>query len=118
MLTAKDLRLCFEWAMTFNKFARGTLMTRNLRLLILPALLIAFGCSSVSAGSPGDCVAYEPNGVQLTGRIVTKVFPGPPNYESVKEGDEPLVLPVSRKNIPDPDRSKRLGAERNSERRR
>lgn len=64
-------------------------MTRNLRSLILPGLLIAFGCSSVSAASPGDCVAYEPDSVQLTGRIVRKVFPGPPNYESVAEGDKP-----------------------------
>jgi hypothetical protein len=92
MLTVDDAQLCCEMRLhriSLQQYVRGTLMTKNRRLLILPALLIAFRCSSVSAASPGDCLPYEPNSVQLTGRIVRKVFPGPPNYESVKEGDKP-----------------------------
>ena len=53
------------------------------------ALLIAFFCSSVMAESLGDCLTYEKVTVQLTGRIVIRTFPGPPNYESIKEGDKP-----------------------------
>jgi hypothetical protein len=52
-------------------FARGRLMTRSLRLLILPTLLIEIFCT-VSAGSPGDCLSDERVSVQLTGRIIIK----------------------------------------------
>ena len=57
--------------------------------MTLAAILIAFFCSAVRAGSPGDCLTYEKATVQLTGRIVIKTFPGPPNYESIEQGDEP-----------------------------
>jgi hypothetical protein len=56
---------------------------------IVAALLIPFFLSSVMAESPGDCLNYEKVTVQLTGRIVIRTFPGPPNYESIKEGDKP-----------------------------
>jgi hypothetical protein len=65
------------------------LMTRTLRLSILLALPIAFCCTAVNAAPPGDCLSYEPARVKLTGRVISKVFPGPPNYESVKGGDKP-----------------------------
>ena len=35
------------------------------------------------------CLSYEPASVTLTGRVSLRVFPGRPNYESIKEGDEP-----------------------------
>ena len=35
------------------------------------------------------CFSYEAEGVQLTGTISKKTFPGPPNYESIRRGDEP-----------------------------
>ena len=57
--------------------------------MTLAALLIAFFCSSVMAESPGDCLTYEKVTVQLTGKILIKTVPGPPNYESIKEGDKP-----------------------------
>jgi len=38
--------------------------------------------------------------VKLTGTIISRTFPGPPNYESSKDGDEPetywlLVVPMA-----------------------
>jgi len=36
-----------------------------------------------------QCLDYEPSIVELTGTMKRVVFPGPPNYESVKGGDEP-----------------------------
>jgi hypothetical protein len=39
-----------------------------------------------------DCLEYEPATVQLRGRISRQVFPGPPNYDSVKAGDAPEVV--------------------------
>ena len=38
-----------------------------------------------------NCLAYEPVTVELTGTILRKTFPGPPNYESVARGDAPEV---------------------------
>lgn len=65
------------------------MLITNLRMLILPALLIMLLYDAASAQSPDDCLSYETRGVQLTGRIFKKIFPGPPNYESIKEGDRP-----------------------------
>jgi hypothetical protein len=38
------------------------------------------------------CQLYEPSLVQLTGTIIRRTFPGPPNYESVERGDKPEVV--------------------------
>jgi hypothetical protein len=46
-------------------------------LLMIPSLLFA------------ECLNYEPELVLLTGKIIRKTFPGRPNYESIKDGDEP-----------------------------
>jgi hypothetical protein len=34
-----------------------------------------------------SCLSYEPAIVTPSGTLVRKIFPGPPNYESVKKGD-------------------------------
>jgi hypothetical protein len=64
-------------------------MTTKRRFVILLVSMMAFGCASASAASGGDCLPYEPAIVKLTGKTFLKVFPGRPNYESIKEGDEP-----------------------------
>jgi hypothetical protein len=46
-------------------------------------LLVAGSCSFASAQK---CLEYGPR-VSLTGTLRAKVFPGPPNYESIKRGD-------------------------------
>lgn len=46
-----------------------------------------------------ECLSYEPAIVRLTGAIVERTFPGPPNYESIKKGDAPemaLILELNR----------------------
>jgi hypothetical protein len=48
------------------------------------ALTIA---AEVYAAQP--CLKYEPEVVELKGKVKRVVFPGRPNYESVKAGDEP-----------------------------
>lgn len=40
----------------------------------------------------GAPLRYEPNRVTLSGGIVEKTFPGPPNYEDVSEGDKPEAI--------------------------
>ena len=57
-------------------------MMRLLTLLLLAFINIA----------PGDahpqCLKCEPNTVTLEGSIYSKDFPGPPNYQSIRGGDE------------------------------
>jgi hypothetical protein len=72
-----------------EQLVRGIVMTTNLRVLFLLASMIAFGCATASAASQRDCLSYEPASVTLTGKVFLKVFPGRPNYETIKEGDEP-----------------------------
>lgn len=57
--------------------------------MILLASMMAFCCAPASAASRHDCLQYEPASVTLTGKVFLKVFPGRPNYESIKKGDEP-----------------------------
>lgn len=49
-------------------------------------LLIVF--IPVIAISENRIVYYEPKLVELTGTIKRLTFPGPPNYESIRKGDE------------------------------
>lgn len=43
----------------------------------------------VFAQSTKTKALYEPNITKLSGTIVRKTFPGPPNYNSIAEGDTP-----------------------------
>ena len=46
--------------------------------------------SPSSPHPPGPaCLRYEPDTVAIAGVLTRRTFPGRPNYESVKEGDEP-----------------------------
>ena len=47
-------------------------------------LLLGFGTTSMAAE---PCLTYEPSVVMLSGTVAVKVFPGPPNFESVENGD-------------------------------
>ena len=70
-----------------------------------PAALIAFvlltGANSSlgQTASKSACLSYGPAIVTLSGTLVRKTFPGPPNYESVSKGDKPetaLLLDLSK----------------------
>jgi hypothetical protein len=50
------------------------------------------------AQSGKDCLSYEPTVVKLTGVLISRTYPGPPEYASIRKGDEPetywlLALP-------------------------
>lgn len=78
-----------------------------MRLLFLTLLLLIGVSTSASAQ---ECLEYGPT-VSLTGTLRSKVFPGPPNYESIKRGDRAetamivrLAAPIcttSKEKIPD-----------------
>lgn len=64
---------------------------RPLAALLAVALLVA-GAALVAAAptqTPAAALRYEPAVVTLTGTLFLRTFPGPPNYEDVKKGDEP-----------------------------
>lgn len=65
-------------------------------LFLLPVLLVA----TVSGAAAQSCLSYESSDVKLSGKIKIMTFPGPPNYESVKKGDQPEVAWVLRLSKP------------------
>ena len=52
--------------------------------LLIPTLLLLVGFCAYASGQ--KCLEYGPT-VSLTGTLRSHVFPGPPNYESIKRGD-------------------------------
>lgn len=43
--------------------------------------------SSLARDTKNNIVHYEPDVVELSGTLERQTFPGPPNYESIKDGD-------------------------------
>ena len=58
--------------------------------VVLAASVLAPLWAAVSSHvAQATCLRYEPDTVAVTGTLVRKTFPGPPNYESVQGGDAP-----------------------------
>ena len=55
---------------------------------ILLCLLVSLAAAHLSA-QPNEILRYEPTEVKVSGTIARQVFPGPPNYEDITNGDEP-----------------------------
>lgn len=55
------------------------------------AACIVISALTIESWAGNQCLEYEPSVVELTGTMKRVVFPGPPNYESVKEGDQPEI---------------------------
>jgi hypothetical protein len=51
---------------------------------------IVIGASLPALAGAYDCLDYGPT--NLTGRVVRQTYAGPPDYESVTKGDQPLVI--------------------------
>jgi hypothetical protein len=58
-----------------------------MRMLIATLLL---STAAWPASPAAECLYY--GDVSLTGRLVQQTYPGPPDFESVTKGDEPLVI--------------------------
>lgn len=50
---------------------------------------ISFATALAQTPSSRSCLSYEPAVVKLSGTLVRKTFPGPPNYENIHRGDRP-----------------------------
>jgi len=57
------------------------------RLTFLGPLLFLGALCTGSANAAQQCLKYEPAVVSLSGKLVQRTFPGPPNFESVENGD-------------------------------
>ena len=47
-----------------------------------------------------QCLEYEPKVVSLSGTVAQETHPGPPNYESVANGDKPEIIWVLKLKAP------------------
>ena len=62
-------------------------LNRWVALTMRPFLLLTLIVIASSAVH-SQCLKCDPNEVTLTGTVYAKDFPGPPNYESIRRGDE------------------------------
>ncbi len=60
-------------------------------LLSSVAILISGAQPSARPGLVDSCYHYRPASVSLTGRLIQRTLPGPPNYQSIARGDRPQV---------------------------
>lgn len=65
---------------------------------IVGSLMLLFFVGQAWSKSAAPCLDYEPSFATLTGVLVRRTYPGPPNFESIREGDKPetswvLMLP-------------------------
>ena len=74
-------------------------MTRKTHAQLVTLLLLLLTTSFYVSAQRQECLAYDPEVVQLIGTISKQTFPGPPNYESVRKGDKPETYWVL--NLPD-----------------
>lgn len=58
------------------------------RLVLCMGFLACLPTSGIARAAE-PCLPYEPAVVTLTGKLVERTYPGPPNYASVEAGDEP-----------------------------
>lgn len=65
-----------------NPYASGTWI----KGVLLAAILLLAAAPSARAERE-NCLKYEPFEVSITGRVYSMLYPGPPNYESIADGD-------------------------------
>jgi len=73
--------------------------------LFLASLVLAGHSSELRQQS---CLHYGPSAVALEGTLIRRAYPGPPNYASVRQGDQPdtaLILSIPKPICVAPDSS-------------
>lgn len=68
----------------------GPSFCHNRRMQKLLVALLLLSATAWPASLAAECLQY--GDVRLTGRLVQQTYPGPPDFESVTRGDEPLVI--------------------------
>ena len=75
-------------------------------ILVAQVVLLAAAGAPIRQELGDSCHHYAPAVVTLTGRLIQRTLPGPPNYQSIARGDRPqlvdlLVLDAPLWTIPD-----------------
>jgi hypothetical protein len=64
-------------------------------MLLVSSFVVLVAAGAPTPGRPGvadSCYHYRPAAVSLTGRLIQRTLPGPPNYQSIARGDRPQVV--------------------------
>jgi len=64
-------------------------------MLLVSSLFVLAAAGAHTPARPGvadSCYHYRPAAVSLTGRLIQRTLPGPPNYQSIARGDRPQVV--------------------------
>ena len=64
-------------------------------MLLVASFIILVAAGAPTPARPGvadSCYHYRPAAVSLTGRLIQRTLPGPPNYQSIARGDRPQVV--------------------------
>ena len=78
----------------------GYPMGMRSRVLLLLAALVALPLGAVAEDAPAArapaspaaaCAEYDGDAVSLRGTITLETFPGPPNFNNLYRGDEPIT---------------------------
>jgi len=67
----------------------GSQLRCNMILKSFVFLIVLFQFVIMGGATDKPCLEYEPKTVTLEGYIKIITYPGPPNYESIKNGDRP-----------------------------
>src|SRR5437016_13938517 len=69
-------------------------------MMRLLTLLLFAWLGFTPGDAPSQCLKCVPNTVTLEGVVYSKDFPGPPNYQSFRSGDERMRYWILRLNTP------------------
>src|SRR2546425_9707677 len=64
-------------------------------MLMLSSLVIFIAAGAPTRAPPDvadSCYHYRPASVSLSGRLLQRTLPGPPNYQNIARGDRPQVV--------------------------
>ncbi len=64
-------------------------------MLLVSSFVVLVAAGAHASARPGvadSCYHYRPAAVSLTGRLIQRTLPGPPNYQSIARGDRPQVV--------------------------
>ncbi len=64
-------------------------------MLLVSSFVVLVAAGTHAPARPGvadSCYHYRPAAVSLTGRLIQRTLPGPPNYQSIARGDRPQVV--------------------------
>ena len=74
---------------------------KMIRTILLYALWTAVLLAPYAgAARESACLDLEPVVVSVEGTLSAKIFPGPPNYESIEKGDKPIIYWVLEPDAP------------------